>query len=82
MKIEYISFEDGDKVYKEEIRLYLDDTFVDIKYTIREGEPEDMVFGRDLESLYSINRMLQKVYQAGLEGKEIEFIMKDIQDEY
>lgn len=77
-----MSFKDEDRLYKEEIRFYLDDTFVDIKYTIREGEPEDMIFGRDLESLYNINRMLQKVYQAGLEGKEIEFIMKNVQNEF
>lgn len=42
-------------------------------YSVNEGEPEDMHFGRDLEQLNSIESMLLIAYEAGKNNDEIIF---------
>ena len=45
----------------------------------REGEPEDMTFGRDLSDVFSITEMLKLAYEAGKRGEELnmEFIEEE-----
>ena len=42
-------------------------------YTVGRGEPEDMIFGRDLEECCSIIKMITLAHTAGKLGHEIEF---------
>lgn len=39
--------------------------------SIRQGEPEDAMFGRDLPSPKVIVKMLEQAYQAGKNGEEL-----------
>lgn len=47
-------------------------------YDVSEGEPEDMIFGRNLEDTYSILQMIRLAYKLGKEGVDIEF--EDIEE--
>lgn len=42
-----------------------------------EGEPEDMVFFRDLNDALFIGSFVEKVYNLAKEGAEIEFVYKE-----
>ena len=42
-------------------------------YSVGEGEPEDMTFGRDLDYVDSIEGMIRHAHKLGKEGVEIEY---------
>jgi len=41
------------------------------KYTVKEDEPEDMIFGRSLEDCGSIIEMIKMAHEAGKNGHEL-----------
>ena len=55
-----------------------DDSF---KYSVEEGEPEDMRFGRNLQDTYSILKMIRLAHELGKRGVEIEYIDEEERDE-
>ena len=65
------------EVYSETIEVGSEETYC--SYTVREGEPEDMIFGRNLEDVSSIEIMIGMAHKAGLEGRSIEF--KEIKED-
>ena len=42
-------------------------------FSIGTGEPEDMTLNRDLNDVYSVMGLLQKMYLAGKNGDVVEF---------
>lgn len=42
-------------------------------YSVKQGEPEDMTFDRDLEDVESIKNMIILAHKAGKEGVELSF---------
>ena len=41
-------------------------------YSLSEGEPEDMIFGRNLQGPGAIKKMIKMAHKAGLEGEELQ----------
>ena len=52
----------------------------EIKFSIREGEPEDMTLSRDLSDIYSITSLLKLAYEAGKNGEEFILTNEDLID--
>lgn len=44
-----------------------------IGFSVREGEPEDMIFGRNLEGVHSIMQLMELAHQAGVNGERLVF---------
>ena len=63
----------------QELILYKNDDKID-SYTVKQDEPEDMCFGRSLEDVASIEKMLKMAYEAGKNGDEIEFETIDVSE--
>lgn len=42
-------------------------------FELYEGEPEDMIFGRNLEGPKSLQDMIKLAYDAGKRGERLEF---------
>ena len=51
-----------------------------IKFYLSEGEPEDMTFGRNLNDVFSIIKMLRLAYEAGKNGESLEYNFEEIKD--
>jgi len=47
------------------------------EFSVHEGEPEDMSFGRNLSDIHSIPDMLQAAYEAGKRGEELVMEQED-----
>lgn len=43
-------------------------------FKLHQGEPEDMIFGRNLEGPKSLQDMIKLAYDAGKRGERLEFI--------
>tara|TARA_R110000772_G_scaffold169466_1_gene281350 strand:- start:2139 stop:2396 length:258 start_codon:yes stop_codon:yes gene_type:complete len=44
-----------------------------MSYNIKEGDSEDMIFGRNLEGVGNIEQMIIKAHELGKQGVELEF---------
>lgn len=51
--------------------------FMNKRYSIGEGEPEDMTFNRDLQHLDTIGEMLLKANELGKKGISIEIVNEE-----
>lgn len=79
MKIKVIHDEGSLNNYGElEIKLTTENGTKSI--TVREGEPEDMNFGRNLSDVFNIPDLLQMAYNAGKNGELFE--MEWVENEY
>lgn len=48
-----------------------------IGFRLSEGEPEDMIFGRNLNDALFITKMLKSAYEAGKNGESLEYIFEE-----
>lgn len=53
----------------------------EIRFYLSEGEPEDMIFGRNLNDTYSIAKMLKAAYDAGKRDEKLEYVFERNKDE-
>ena len=51
-----------------------------LKFYLSEGEPEDMIFGRNLNSVCFITKILRTAYEAGKNGESLEYTFEEIKD--
>ena len=51
-----------------------------LKFYLSEGEPEDMIFGRNLNGACFITKMLRVAYEAGKNGESLEYTFEGIKD--
>lgn len=63
-----------------EVRSKDDECIVTHTYTVREGEPEDMSFGRNLEDTYSIQQMVKLAYNLGQMDIKINEVIRQPED--
>jgi len=48
----------------------------ELSFYLSEGEPEDMIFGRNLNDTYSIAKMLKAAYDAGKRDEKLEYVFE------
>ena len=53
----------------------------ELRFYLSEGEPEDMIFGRNLNDAYSIAKMLKAAYDAGKRDEKLEYVFERNKDE-
>ena len=53
----------------------------ELSFYLSEGEPEDMIFGRNLNDTYSIAKMLKAAYDAGKRDEKLEYVFERNKDE-
>ena len=53
----------------------------ELRFYLSEGEPEDMIFGRNLNDAYSIAKMLKAAYDAGKRDEKLEYVFERNTDE-
>lgn len=53
----------------------------ELRFYLSEGEPEDMIFGRNLNDAYSIVKMLKFAYEAGKRDEKLEYVLEEEKDE-
>lgn len=53
----------------------------ELSFYLSEGEPEDMIFGRNLNDTYSIAKMLKFAYEAGKRDEKLEYIFEKEKDD-
>ena len=53
----------------------------ELRFYLSEGEPEDMIFGRNLNDAYSIAKMLKFAYEAGKRDEKLEYVLEEEKDE-
>lgn len=53
----------------------------ELSFYLSEGEPEDMIFGRNLNDTYSIAKMLKAAYDAGKRDEKLEYVFEINKDE-
>ena len=53
----------------------------ELRFYLSEGEPEDMIFGRNLNDAYSIAKMLKAAYDAGKRDEKLEYVFEINKDE-
>lgn len=46
-------------------------------FSVHDGEPEDSTLGRNFSACFNIPELLQKVYDAGKSGEQLEIIRSD-----
>lgn len=46
-------------------------------FSLGEGEPEDMIFGRNLQGPGAIKKMIKMAHEAGANGEELEIETKE-----
>lgn len=49
-------------------------------FYIGAGEPEDMIFDRDLSDVFNIPKLIELAYQAGKNGEDFEKVTEEILD--
>ncbi len=63
--------------FRSAIHIFIDDKQV---FSVGDGEPEDSNLSRDFSDCYSIVSLMEKMYQAGKSGEDVEFIYEDSDD--
>lgn len=53
----------------------------ELSFYLSEGEPEDMIFERNLNDTYSIAKMLKAAYDAGKRDEKLEYVFERNKDE-
>lgn len=53
----------------------------EISFYLSEGEPEDMIFGRNLNDSLFITKMLKFAYEAGKRDEKLEYIFEKEKDD-
>ena len=48
-----------------------------IGFRLSEGDPEDMIFGRNLNDALFITKMLKSAYEAGKNGESLEYVFEE-----
>ena len=56
--------------YRERVLIKINDEVV---FDVADGEPEDNSLGRDFSDCHSILSLLERVYEMGKNGEEVEF---------
>lgn len=57
--------------YKDRVGIEIDG---EVMFDVHDGEHEDNNLGRNFNDVYHIGDMLERVYKAGKEGKELEIV--------
>ena len=53
----------------------------ELSFYLSEGEPEDMIFERNLNDTHSIAKMLKAAYDAGKRDEKLEYVFERNKDE-
>lgn len=53
----------------------------ELRFYLSEGEPEDMTFGRNLNDVHYIAKMLKTAYDAGKRDEKLEYVFEEYKDE-
>lgn len=53
----------------------------EVRFYLSEGEPEDMTFGRNLNGVHYIAKMLKAAYDAGKRDEKLEYVFEQNKDE-
>lgn len=62
-------------IYKDKVTLKHKN--IEYNYSVSDGEPEDMMFGRELQYCDSIVDMIKLAYECGKQGIELEINLND-----
>lgn len=49
-----------------------------IGFRLSEGDPEDMIYGRNLSDAFSITKMLKAAYDAGKRDEKLEYVFEEV----
>lgn len=63
--------------YRDIIEIWIDG---ERHFSVHDGEPEDNSLGRNFSACYGIAHLMEKAYEAGKTGRELNIIDEELED--